>query len=252
MRKLFYWVVFLLPSTHLAQREFDLWTSASLEVPYKDAWKFGLTSEMRLNQYQLPSTFFQEVSASYEVSKLLKVSVDYRLVQKANEFDNFPVNHRFNFNVHLKQKFEWGSIQFRTRYQTGFSANQFASAYSPEFDNAWRFRPGIEWKFSKKLKPYSNLEWFYNMENKPLGRRFTRTRFALGTEINLKGPHSLDVKYIFGFSTNLPTWKREHILSLSYAYEWKKSKKGKKTDKKGKVNEVNPVLLFADYPISVR
>lgn len=240
-------VLYAVPLQLTAQREIDLWTSSTLQVPIRKAWKIGFTSEVRMSQYQVPSTFFQEASASYEFWTRWKVSVDYRLVHKANLFNNFPTSHRINFNAQVKQKFDWGSIHFRGRFQTGFSQQQLSSNYSPEFDNALRLRPGIEFKYSKKVKPYVQAEWFYNLENKALGHRFTRTRFAFGTEFNLKGPHDIDVKYVFGFSTNIPVWTREHILSVSYSYEWKKDKKARKIWKK---NPTSPIFLFADYPIS--
>jgi hypothetical protein len=96
--------------------------------------------------------------------------------------------------------------------------------YSPEFDQAIRLKPSLTFHINKnsRFTPAISGEWFYSLANKDLGKRFTKYRLALGTSYNLKGPKSLDVKYVFGRNINLAKNEKEHIFSLTYNYDWEK------------------------------
>lgn len=70
-----------------------------------------------------------------------------------------------------------------------------------------------------------SVEYFYNPENSALGNRFTKTRYILGFDLELKGSHELTFAYILDQQINLPDPLQKHIFSISYNYKLKSKKK---------------------------
>jgi hypothetical protein len=53
-------------------------------------------------------------------------------------------------------------------------------------------------------------------------------RAFIGTELELNGPHGIEVGYIYDQSMNLPDPSTRHILNLSYVFKIETPKKKKK------------------------
>lgn len=195
--------------------------------------------DLRFYDLSAPGTIFPQLSLSYKIIDGVKISADYRMLFKENKYRNYVLDNRLNFNLELKTKFKYVDAGFRFRYQSTFGTIQAVGNYAAEFDQAIRLKPSLAFRLNKKSKfrPVISGEWFYSMANKELGNRFTKYRLAAGTSYNLKGPKSLDVKYIYGQNINLPKRETEHILSLTYNYDWEKltaDQKVKKAKEKAK------------------
>jgi hypothetical protein len=120
------------------------------------------------------------------------------------------------------------TLGFRIRYQNDFNGIRSTENYSPEFDQAIRLKPMLKYDIKKsKFSPYSSIEWFYNPSNGILGDRFTKVRASIGSEINLPGPHSLNVSYLYGKNINGSKFKAQNIISIYYCYLLGEKKKKK-------------------------
>jgi hypothetical protein len=200
------------------------WLSGAVNRKLSSKVTAAASIDMRFYDFSAPGTIFPQLSLSYKIINGVKISADYRMLFKENQYRNYVFDNRLNFNIELKTKFKYVDAGFRFRYQSTFGTLQKVGNYSTEFDQAIRLKPSLTFHSDKKSKfsPAISGEWFYSIENKELGRRFTKYRLALGTSCNLKGPKSLDVKYIFGKSINLPKKETEHILSMTYNYDWER------------------------------
>ena len=215
------------------------WLSGEIERKLTSKFDASASLDLRFIDFGTPSTIFPQLSISYKLFDGVKLSMDYRMLIKENRFSNYTLDNRLNFNVDFKAKFKYFDPGFRFRYQSTFGSLNGAGNYSPEFDQAIRLKPSLTFHIKKKSKytPAVSGEWFYSLANKDLGRRFTKYRLALGTSYNLKGPRTIDFKYIFGQSINLPKNEIEHIFSVTYTYDWQKltpEEKAKRAKEKAK------------------
>jgi hypothetical protein len=53
-------------------------------------------------------------------------------------------------------------------------------------------------------------------------------RAFIGAELELKGPHGIEIGYVYDQSINLPDPSTRHILNLSYVFKIESPKKKKK------------------------
>lgn len=223
--KKFFSIVFLsISSCVCAQVSPELWTSGSIKRDLNNQISTEASLDLRFYEFSAPGTIFPQLSLDYKLIDGIKLSVDYRMIFDENKYNNYKFTNRINFNSTFKYHFKRFDVKCRLRYQTAFGTLQRVGNYSPEFDEAFRIKPSIDINLGKKSKydPFISCEWFYTPENKVNGNRFTKFRFSAGTEIDLPGSRSLEISYIYGKTINLPKIGSEHILSLSYAYEWKK------------------------------
>lgn len=202
----------------------ELWLSGSVKRDLSERISSEASLDLRFYEFSAPGTLFPQLSLDYKLLDGIKFSVDYRMIFDENKFNNYKFTNRINLNSTFKYHFKHFDVKCRFRYQTAFGTLRRVGNYSPEFDEAFRIKPSIDIILGKKsnFDPFISGEWFYSPENKANGNRFTKVRFSAGTEINLPGPRSLEISYIFGKTINLPKIGSEHILSLSYSYEWKK------------------------------
>ncbi|TXI87837.1 MAG: DUF2490 domain-containing protein [Crocinitomicaceae bacterium] len=208
----------------VAQVSPELWLSGSIKRDLSDRVSSEASLDLRFYEFAAPGTLFPQLSVDYKVLDGIKLSVDYRMIFDENKFNNYQFTNRINLNSTFKYHFKHFDLKCRLRYQTAFGTLRRVGNYSPEFDEAFRIKPSIDILLGKKSKfdPFVSGEWFYSPENKVNGNRFTKVRFSAGTEINLPGSRSMEISYIFGKTINLPKFGSEHILSLSYSYDWKK------------------------------
>jgi hypothetical protein len=200
------------------------WLSGGVNRKLNSKFTAAASLDLRFYDFSAPGTIFPQLSLSFKVVDGVKISADYRMLFKENQYRNYVFDNRLNFNIELKAKFKHVDPGFRFRYQSTFGTLQTVGNYSPEFDQAIRLKPSLTFHINKnsRFTPAISGEWFYSMVNKELGKRFNKYRLAVGTSFNLKGPKSVDVKYIYGHSINLPKNETEHILSLTYNYDWEK------------------------------
>lgn len=224
MRRFFFFFFLGFCSFSFAQVSPECWISGSIKRKFTNRLSSEASMDIRFYEFSAPGTLFPQFSLDYKFLDGIKFSVDYRMIFDENKFNNYKFTNRINLNSNFKYHFKRFDVKCRIRYQTAFGTLQRVGNYSPEFDEAFRIKPSIDINLGKKSKydPFISGEWFYTPENKANGNRFTKFRLSAGTEINLPGSRSLEISYIFGKTINLPKIGSEHILSLSYGYEWKK------------------------------
>jgi hypothetical protein len=170
-------------------------------------------------------TNFSQFSIKYKLSDWIKPSIDYRLVSNRQENGAYQFSNRLNSNIHFSKELKRFDFGLRLRYQYSFS-KLVSQQNDPEFDLAYRFRPSISYDINNSIiSPTMSVEYFYNPENSALGNRFTKTRYILGFDLELKGSHELTFAYILDQQINLPDPLQKHIVSISYNYKLKSKKK---------------------------
>jgi hypothetical protein len=207
--------------------EFQTWIETGVKGKIVKRLDYSLDLTNRFGNLGT-ETFFPQASFKYKITDWFKPSIDYRIIFKKEPNLNYNSSNRLNFNLNFNKLFGRVNIGLRLRYQYSFSQITGAN-YQPEFDKAYRIKPGVSYDINNSiLTPNASIEFFYNPTRGPLGQRFTKMRAFIGTELELKGPHGIELGYIYDQSMNLPDPSTRHILNLSYVFKIESPKKKKK------------------------
>jgi hypothetical protein len=217
MRKLTLLIFLVFSLFSKAQDEFMIWT----EIGAKGKITKDLGWNADINTRFVPGveTFFPQVGLSYKVTKWFKPSIEYRFIIDKNKYGNYKSSSRLNFNLAFKHDVKrfYGSL--RVRYQSSFNKVN-SEEYDGDFDQAFRFKPAIEYKIRKsRFIPGVSAEWFLNPAYGP-NRGITKIRLAAGTKIELKGPHEISVKYQIDKKLRNYSAGMRHVVSLGYGYKF--------------------------------
>ena len=196
------------------------WAKVGLrgDVIKKMDWTFDLSTRF---DNQGVATFFPQAGIEYKVNKWFKPSVEYRFLVDRNKYGNYKSSHRININASFKKAIvKRLDLALRLRYQYAFQQFGAAETYDADFDQAFRFKPGISYDIKESIfTPTLSTEFFYNPELGERGRQFTKMRFAVGTKIELDGPHGLSVKYQFDKKFRDYEAGTRHVIAFSYEYK---------------------------------
>jgi hypothetical protein len=218
---------FVLTSLFSQESEFQTWIETGFKGKIIKRLDYSADLTTRIGNLGV-ETFFPQATLKYKVTDWFKPSIDYRIIFKKEPNSNYNSSNRLNFNLNFNKLFDRFNIGLRLRYQYSFS--QIAGAnYQPEFDKAYRIKPSVSYDINNSiLTPTASIEFFYNPANGPLGKRFTKMRAFIGAELELKGPHGIEIGYVYDQSINLPDPSTRHILNLSYVFKIESPKKKKK------------------------
>lgn len=210
-------IFFLLTANSVySQHEFMTWVEVEADGKIvKDLkWTAGLTGRFGAAGAE---TIFPQVGLEYKVAKWFRPSVEYRLIIEKNQTGNYKATNRINVNLNFKHTLDRFSMALRLRYQ--YSFNRFsADAYDADFDQAIRIKPAFEYDLKgTKFSPVISAEFFYNPNYGPLSPGFSKVRAAIGLKYELKGPHSVAVKYQLDKKFRDHAADLRHVLNLSYA-----------------------------------
>jgi len=219
--KLFVIALFLgISASSFAQNdEVMVWTKAGIsgKIIKKMTWMFDLNG--RFDNDGL-ATFFPQPGVEYKVTKWFRPSVEYRFLIDKNKYGNFKSSHRLNVNANFKTSVKRFGLGARVRYQYAFEQFGAAESYDADFDQAIRIKPSINYNIKKSIfTPTASAEFFYNPVIGEDGRQFTKLRVAVGTKINLKGPHTVSVKYQIDKKLHNYAAGLRHVAAFSYGYK---------------------------------
>lgn len=221
---------FNLSVIHGQSTVFQVWNELGVSGKLNKDVSYGVDLTTRFGGDGL-NTLFPQVSLKYKLNKYVRVSVDYRLIGKKELNGNMLTSHRINGNIQLSYGIKRHSFGFRTRYQ--YSFNSLGGPYESEFDQAFRFKPSYSYDLNNSIfTPNFSCEFFYNPQNGENGKQFTRIRYYVGVEMELDGPHGLELGYYYDQKIQLANPVNRSILSLSYSYAIGQTKK--KEPKKGR------------------
>jgi len=203
-------ILFFIPLLVFSQEDANLWSGISISKKYKD-FNFGLSEEIRLNEnFTLINKTFTELTAEYKIIKSLRVGFGYRFNQVNKfEYGGFVMNHRINFDLTYKNKFNYFKFAFRTRYQQKFDALKDGSVYN-------RNKLTIKYDLDNPFEPYIASELFYQFNNV---YEFNKSRISVGVKYKISDNSNLKAFYILQQEFNVSDPIMDHIYGIGYSFE---------------------------------
>jgi hypothetical protein len=219
-----------LSTIHSQSTVFQVWNELGVSGKFTKDFSFGADLTTRYGNDGL-GTIFPQLSFKYKINKFVRLSVDYRLIGKKELDGNYLTSERLNGNLQFSYALNRHSFGFRTRYQ--YSFNKISGPYESEFDQAFRFKPSYSYDINNSiLTPNFSCEFFYNPVIGENGKQFTRIRYYAGVEMELDGPHSLELGYYYDQKIQVANPVNRSIMNLSYSYSIGQSKKKESTKTK--------------------
>lgn len=225
MKSLFALLVFCLNFSVIYSQStvFQVWNELGISGKFNKDFSYGFDLTSRFGGDGL-NTIFPQATLKYKLNKYIRVSVDYRLIGKKELNGNFLSSNRINGNLQFSYVIKRHSFGFRTRYQYSFS--NLGGPYESEFDQAFRFKPSYSYDINNSfLTPNFSCEFFYNPLVGESGKQFTRIRYYVGLEMELDGPHGLELGYYYDQKIREANPVNRSILNLSYSYAIGQTKK---------------------------
>jgi hypothetical protein len=223
--------------TGFAQTRSEIWLGAGIKREVVSDVVVGFQTNARIATSGKLETLFQEVSVKSEHLKWLRPSLDYRIITSYNKAGSYSVSQRFNLNADFRRKFKEKEIKVGTRLRYQFSLDG-GTTPGGDLDPAFRIKPYIEWALpNTRVTPEFSTEFFYDPIFGEFGQRFNRVRLGFSANIDLPGPNTLGFTYYFGHKYNTDNPYNEHLFSLEYGFEWKKSK-NKKPDTEEEIQDL--------------
>jgi hypothetical protein len=200
-----------------SQHEFQVWTEVGTtgKVVKRLDWSVDLNSRFGASGLE---TFFPQVGFEYKVKKWFRPSIDYRFILDKDKYGNMLSGHRVNFNANVEKGIKRFKVDGRLRYQYAFKRLGSSADFDPDLDQAFRLKGAVKYDIDNSIfTPLFSAELFYNPQYGP-DRGLSKIRVAVGTSLELDGPHKFSVKYQldkrFEFGRDV-----RHVISLSYGYK---------------------------------
>jgi hypothetical protein len=223
----FLFILLLFPALSWGQNNtvFQLWNEVGVSYKMDKKQSLGLDFSSRFDANGI-NTFFPQFSYRYKINKNILPSIDYRLISDRNTSGNFELKHRINANLQFSHDIDQLELDFRLRYQ--YSRTRFVENIEPEFGAALRYKTSIAYAIKKSdLKPKVSIEFFTGPMEGQMGYHLNRIRWNFGLSYDLKGPHSIQIAYLYDQRINSPGKLNRAILNLSYGYNLQKGKSKK-------------------------
>ncbi len=216
MLKFGFFIAFLIAGTQLSAQLFEQQVWLETGVKYNLNKKFGASMDVTQRYgYMGLETIFPQVSFRYKLKKWVRPSIDYRVVCSKSNSGGYNATHRINGNIQFTHTLKRFDVGFRVRYQ--YSFKRLNSNYDAEFDQAWRFKPSIQYNIKgQPVSPELSAEFFYNPENSVTGNQFNRIRYYAGADLSLPKNQTIGIGlYLDQWVNDIP--KKRIMYSLSYS-----------------------------------
>jgi hypothetical protein len=231
VKPLLFTVVLILFSHAMAQNlDQEVWLESGISYQPIKRWTVNGALNQRYNQYGL-ATIFPQFSVKYKLTKWLRPSIDYRWIASREFLEPYESSHRLNANLQGSYSYKRLDLGLRLRYQ--YSFHRINSNYDAEFDQAWRFKPSLQYNIRDfPLSPSVSAEFFYDPTHHAEGKRFTRIRYYAGFDFEIQRVHKFSIgTYLDQWVNTIPRARLMYSLGYSFAIE---PAKEKDKTKKGK------------------
>lgn len=196
--------------------DFGIWSGIRVSRKVEKKNKILLEAGLRLNNNssQIQNLFFQP-GFSRKINDNIKLSYNYRIANKTKYDNKSSIEHRNEINLSASKKIVKDiTISNRSRLQTKLK-NINSSENGRLIENYFRNKTTVEYKFSKKFKPYLSTEFFLPLK---ASNKFTidQNRYYIGSKIKLNKEQELKVYYLIKLEQNKVNPTNNYILGVEY------------------------------------
>ena len=202
--------------------DFGMWISAGVEKNIHDTWNFGMSTELRTNNYSRNVERWQlAASGTYKVCKVLRLGVCYEFQLKnrmIGDRKEMAFRHRFMFGITPGGKvFNWLKLSLRERYQYTYTMQKGKMEAISEHHLRSRFKTELSNGKMNGWCPFASVEMFNNLTKH---FRIDEMRVAIGTTYNINAHHSINFGYLIDLKRSASGLNNPlHVLTSGYVFK---------------------------------
>jgi len=178
-----------------------LWTSLEAETTFKKNLKFRGEIGYRLNDnYQKTDKYYVETGIQYKFNKFLRLSTEYRFIQKNIREDNFyATRHRFTSEIKSGYKFAGMRFNWTGKYQFKIFDEAEHNWGNTKTISHIRNKFQLKYKIKgKTLYPYVYYEFFIPLNVMNLYQYSLEShRIAGGLEYQFNKKNSIKLYFLY-------------------------------------------------------
>lgn len=213
-------IVFLLLAVKgvAQEKDFQLWTEASVEKALNKKVSILAVEELRFNKNASRiDEWHNTLGAQYAITKKFKVRAFYRFTQSNTLKKGYADGHRFYTDISYRTKVKRFVLRYRLRYQTDYVTIEDFTFDGQMLRNQFTVKYNIR---KTPLMPFASYEAFYNLGSQ-YGSAFVRHRFTGGFDYDLTDYFSARIFYRYQKTNGYFIDARDtYILGLSASFEF--------------------------------
>lgn len=197
----------------------QMWLSVDLEKKLNPKLSLHFAEELRMNENITEAgTIFSDLAVSYDLTRSLNASVNYRFINKRRLDDTYDFRHRFYVDLTYKVAPKPVIITLRARVQQQYT-DFFTSEKGRIPKNYGRTRLKLAYDQWKPFRPFVAAEIFIPFDNKKYSS-FTVDciRYQAGLEYKFNKHHSLSAFYMIQRERNVADPETDFVSGLGYSY----------------------------------
>jgi len=176
-------LIFFILNTIHGENDLHSYSNVNLEFKMASKLKLKLRQTLRLkSNFSEFNQTFSELSLTYQLNDVLKISVPYRYVIYKDKTKN-----RLSISSSLKLDKNPLSYKYRFKFQNTKQTDR-------DIEHVLRNKFSLSYKINKKYRPFISFEYLNPYESEIL--KAEEHRFSIGSQINLKNKKSFKIYYL--------------------------------------------------------
>ncbi len=189
----------------------ELWTGISIRKKITKKIAVNLEQQLRLSDNASSvKSIFTDLGLSFRLSKSLKISGNYRFINRGRSTGNYWISHRFYGDIRYTYKAKPVIFVYRNRFYTeaGYEDN------GKEREHYERNKLELKFDLDKKFSPFLASELYYFMEK----AEFKKVRYTAGVDFDLKNRNELSLFYRIQREMNVINPDYSYIIGLGFSH----------------------------------
>jgi long-subunit fatty acid transport protein len=215
----FLFFYFITASLYAQVNDAGLWTSINIDKKISKKFSISLSEEIRFNEnISEMGSIFTDAGINYKINKIIRISGNYRFINKRRIDDSYSQRHRYYFDFSIRTKFQYFTLMFRTRYQSQYK-DIYSSPDGKVAENYIRNKLTIKYELDKKWSFYGSFEMFSPLRtyDKIL---FDNLRYNAGIEYSINKMHSIDLSYLIQKEYNVKNPWTDYVICVGYNFSF--------------------------------
>lgn len=215
--------LFVLNPAKAQEEDAALWTGLTLEKKLTQSFALNLSQEVRWHDnIREIKTVFTDLGADFNITPNVRITANYRFINKRKKEDYFIQRHRYYSDFIIKKKLSkrW-SISNRIRYQ--IEKNFYDGGEDDVAEHDLREMLLLRYKTERKVKPYLGGEIFYRIPTSglfDLTGSFNQYRIRTGFDYAINIHHNIDLFYMIKKDINVRTPDSEYVIGANYKFSF--------------------------------
>lgn len=201
-------------------RDFGNWNTFSFNKGLTKNLTLNFDQELRIrSNLTRINLVYTNIGATYRFNKAIRVAGVYRFIAKYKDDNSWGIRHRFYTDLILKLRPGRFTFVYRSRMQWEWRAAGYSNEYGRVPEVYWRNLFKAAYKVNDRFSPYLGTELRVQLRNPriPYHNGFDRSRFMLGTDIQLSKTTTVGVYYLLQKEWNVIDPESLNIIGLEYS-----------------------------------